>query len=170
MLAEHQPRNNHNHREQTHLMAKQIKTAVQGGDYEKCFIKENLGKLFVIEPLEVIPQMTTSQGEATNVVQANIWVLLGKDKATGEFLTHEYPEALIFPVAIKNQTRKEVGSVVAGRLTQGENKKGNPPWLLAEANAADLKRVGEFWAQKSVASVSSDDDDDEDYEDDADSF
>lgn len=136
-------------------MGKQIKTAVQGGDYEKCFVKDNLGKLFVIEPLEVIPTMTTTQGEATNVVQANIWVLLGKDKASGEFKVHEYPEALIFPVAIKSQTRKEIGSVVVGRLAQGENKKGNPPWLLSEATAADLARAGEFWTQHSLRSAAS---------------
>lgn len=149
-------------------MAKQIKSALQGGDYEKCFVKDNLNKLFVIEPLEVIPSMTTTQGEATNVVTANIWVLLGKDKTSGEFKVHEYPEALIFPVAIKNQTRKEIGSIVVGRLTQGENKKGNPPWLLSEATPADLARAGEFWTQHSLHSASSATSDDDGFEDDGD--
>lgn len=153
-------------------MPKQIKSAQQGGDYEKCFVKENLGKLFVIEPTEVHPKMTTTQGEATNVVQANIWVLLGKEK-DGSFKVHEYPDALIFPVAIKNQTRKEIGSVVAGRLAQGENKKGNPPWILTEVNAQDLKKVTEFWAQKSVTSAGSADEDEDGFDgdgDDEDSF
>lgn len=139
-------------------MGKQIVSAAPGGakiDYE-----DFLGKLFVVEPLDIEKDVKTDYG-VTDAVRANIWVLLAKDKQ------EEFEDTLIFPKVLQSQTRRKVGQIVVGRLEQGEAKKGqNAPWVFAEASAADLKKATEFLTSRSLGSA---DDADED-EDDGDAF
>lgn len=143
-------------------MGKQIVSAAPGGagiDWNNFS-----GKLFVVEPLEVEKGIKTVHGES-DAVRANVYVLLGKNK------TEEFEDTLIFPRVLQSQTRRQIGSVVVGRLEQGEAKRGqNPPWVFAEANAQDLKRAGEFWASRSLSSATDDGDDYDDAEDDGDAF
>lgn len=141
-------------------MAKQIVSAAPGSagiDWE-----DFKGKLFVVEPLDLEKAVKTQYGES-DAVRANVYVLLGKDK------TEEFEDTLIFPRVLQSQTRRQIGSIVVGRLEQGEAKKGqNPPWVFAEANASDLKKAADFWSKKSIGSAGADDD--EGYEDDEDAF
>lgn len=141
-------------------MGKQIVSATPGGagiDYN-----EFKGKLFVVEPLEVEKGVKTVHGES-DAVRANVYVLLGKNS------TEEFEDTLIFPKVLQSQVRRQIGSLVVGRLEQGEAKRGqNPPWLFAEATAADLKKAGDFWSTKSISSAGSADEDD--FDDDDDSF
>lgn len=132
-------------------MGKQITSAVQSAGIEWA---EFVDKLFVVEPLEVEKDINTQHG-TTDAVRANVWVLLGKNK------TEEFEDTLIFPRVLQSQTRRKIGSIVVGRLTQGEKKKGqNAPWVLAEATPDDLKKASKFLAEQSVGSA--DDGDDED--------
>lgn len=121
------------------------------------------GKLLVIEP-EGVERLTTSfsNGKEVDAVRAVIHVVLSKDGSKSE--TTE--DVLIFPTAIVNQTKRQVGKVVVGRLTQGENKKGKPPWLLAEASEQDMKAATAFLAQYVASTPSSADDEDEEGFDD----
>jgi hypothetical protein len=144
-------------------MGKQIVGAVPGGsgiEYESF-----LGKLFVIEPLEVEKGISTVHGEK-DAVRANVYVLLGKDRQ------EEFEDTLIFPKVLQSQTRRQIGSIVVGRLGQGEAKRGQkPPWILAEPTAGDLKKAADFWSARSVSAVAADDDDSYDEGDDeGDSF
>lgn len=140
-------------------MGKQIVSAAPGGagiDWNNFS-----GKLFVVEPLEVEKGIKTVHGES-DAVRANVYVLLGKNK------TEEFEDTLIFPRVLQSQTRRQIGSVVVGRLEQGEAKRGqNPPWVFAEASAADLKKAGEFWTAHSLGSAEEPDEDDYDDEDEA---
>lgn len=123
-----------------------------------------LGKLFVIEPLEVEHGINTVHGEK-DAVRANVYVLVGKDK------TEEFEDTLIFPKVLQSQTRRKIGEIVVGRLEQGEAKKGQkPPWVLAAATEQDLKKATAFLTSLSVKSASDDDDDEYDEDDDEDSF
>ena len=141
-------------------MGKQIISAAPGG----AGIEWNdfTGKLFVVEPLEVEKGVKTIHGE-TDAVRANVYVLLGKDK------TEEFEDTLIFPRVLQSQVRRQIGSLVVGRLDQGEAKRGqNPPWVFTEASPADLKKAGEFWSKRSIGSAA--DAEDEGFEDDDDAF
>lgn len=142
-------------------MGKQIVSAAPGGGGIEW--SDFKGKLLVIEPLEVEKDVKTIHGE-TDAVRANVYALLGKNK------TEEFEDTLVFPRVLQSQIRRKIGSIVVGRLEQGEGKKGqNPPWVLAEAKANDLKKASEFWASRSIGS-SDEDDEDYDDEDDEDSF
>lgn len=143
-------------------MGKQIVSAAPGGaGIEWDSFK---GKLFVVEPLEVEKGIKTVHGES-DAVRANVYVLLGKNK------TEEFEDTLIFPRVLQSQTRRQIGSVVVGRLEQGEAKRGqNPPWVFAEANTSDLKKAGEFWSARSLSSAGADDSADDYEDDDEDSF
>ena len=140
-------------------MGKQIVAAAPGG--EKIIYEDFLGKLFVIEPLDIEKDVKTTYGES-DAVRANVWVLLGKDKQ------EEFEDALIFPRVLQSQTRRKIGQIVVGRLTLGDAKKGqNAPWLLAAATDADLKKAADFLASRSVSSAS---DDEDEYDDGDDAF
>lgn len=141
-------------------MGKQIVSAAPGGG--GISFEDYLGKLFVVEPLEVEKGVKTDYGEK-DAIRANVYVLLGKDKAD------EYEDTLVFPLVLQSQLRRQIGSVVVGRLEQGEAKKGQkPPWKFAEATPGDLKKAGDFWSKKSIGSVA--DEDEDEYEDDEDAF
>lgn len=142
-------------------MGKQIVSAAASGTGIEW--KDFKGKLLVIEPLSQEKDVKTVHG-VTDAFRANVYVLTGPGKS------EDFEDTLVFPKVLQNQIRRQVGSIVVGRLTQGEAQKGqNPPWVLAEATAGDLKKASEFWTGKSLGSADEDEDDYED-EDDEDAF
>lgn len=129
-------------------MGKQLVAPSQGGGLPQ--FADYVGKLFVIEPLGFETDIHTANGDR-DAVRANVFVLLGPDK------TDEFIETLIFPLVLIGQLRREVGSVVVGRLTQGDAKKGqNPPWKLADPTPKDMEKAAKFWTARSIAAPSSD--------------
>lgn len=44
----------------------------------------------------------------------------------------EVVEGRIYPKGLVNALRPSIGGMVLARVTQGANKKGNPPWLLED--------------------------------------
>lgn len=136
-------------------MAKQVVGATQsvGIDW-----KEWLGKLFVVEPLEVEKNVSTVHGES-DAVRANVYILLGKGKV------EEMEDTLIFPKVLQSQTRRKIGAYVVGRLEQGEAKRGqNPPWQFAAPTDTDIKKATAFIATQSVSGADEPDEDEDDGE------
>lgn len=122
------------------------------------------GRLFLIEPLEEVKGLTTVHSKVqgdTTAVRANVYVRSSKTEWT------DYEDTLIFPKILQSQTRRQIGSLVVGRLTKDASRKQagkNAPWVLGEANAADLKLASEYWTSLSIQSASNDAED-EGYED-----
>lgn len=130
-------------------------------------MEENKGRLFVIEPLEVEKGIETTNGVA-DATRVNAWVVRSKDGLKYD----EYEDTLIFQRVLQGQLRKAMGkSVVFGRLTQGEAKKGkNPPWVLADPTEADTAAATAFWAAHSLSGSTSSDAGFDGADDDGDSF
>lgn len=96
---------------------------------------ENNGALLLFFPTQVQQQIKTAHGEA-DAVHATV-VRLNDGRV--------YDNALIFPQALVTQLRGAVpDGMVLGTLGQGENKKGNPPWLLLPHTEQDVQ-VAEQW-------------------------
>jgi hypothetical protein len=128
-------------------MAKEIVSAVEGG--QGVTWEDYKGKLFVVEPLEVEEDIQTVHG-ITDAVRGNVFVVLAKDGSKFE----EFEDTLIFPKVLQSQVRRKIGSLVVGRLTQGEAKRGqNPPWKLAEATEGDLSAAKAFLAGRMTTSA-----------------
>lgn len=121
-------------------------------------------RLLVIEPLELEKGMTTVHSKTpgdTDAVRANVHVLV--DKA-GNWESFE--DTLIFPKVLVSQLRRQIGSIVAGRLTKGEKKAGkNAPWTLAEPNQADMKKAADFLSNLTLSAAGDDSDDSDDSDD-----
>lgn len=119
------------------------------------------GKLLVVEPLDVEKDIKTVHG-TSDAVRANVYALTGR----GESM--DFEDTLIFPRVLQGQTRRQIGNLVVGRLTQGEARKGqDPPWVLAEATEKDLKKASDFIAKKYTTSTAAADEGDDGFEDDA---
>lgn len=119
-------------------------------------------KLLVIEPLELEKDIKTVHG-LSDAVRANVYVLTGPDSH------EEFEDTLIFPKILQSQTRKQIDKIVVGRLTQGEAKKGqDPPWVLAEANDADLSKARKFLASQMTSSAAATADESDGFADDGD--
>lgn len=117
------------------------------------------GKLLVVEPLEVEKDIKTKFG-TSDAVRANVYVLTGPDAHD------DYEDTLIFPRVLQSQTRRQIGKIVVGRLTQGEPSKGqDPPWVMDEATEKDLQKAKAFLAAAKVTSAAADDEFDADDED-----
>ncbi|TFV66082.1 UNVERIFIED_ORG: hypothetical protein E4P37_07885 [Bacillus sp. AZ43] len=77
-----------------------------------------------------------------DAVRADVIVLDG-DKE-GEV----YTDTLIFPKVLQTQVKPSIGSMVLGRLGQGQKKPGqSPPWVLLPATEAD-KVTGRDWLRR----------------------
>jgi hypothetical protein len=104
-----------------------------GGD--KFTAAEHNGCLLLFFPTEFRTQIPTSNGTtdavATKIVNLN----------TGQVLH----DALVFGSALIPQLKGAVpDGMVLGRLGQGQNTKGNPPWILAPHSEQDVA-VAEQW-------------------------
>lgn len=97
------------------------------------------GSLLLITVHEETQEIETKFGAAT-AIRADIAVLDGARK--GDVIA----DTLIFPKMLKGQLRGSVGGKVLGRLGQGENKKGNPPWQLAAPTDADKETGHKYLA------------------------
>lgn len=138
-------------------MVKQIVSATPGSLIEW---KDLLGKLLVIEPLDVEKDIKTVHG-TSDAVRANVYALTGPDTSD------DYEDTLVFPRVLQGQLRRKVGNLVVGRLTQGEAKRGqDAPWVLAEANEKDLAKAQNFVAKHFVESAGPGAPEDDDFNDD----
>lgn len=113
------------------------------------------GSLLLFTVYEETEEIQTVHGPST-AIRADIVVLDGN--LEGE----TYDDALIFPKILKSELRKSVGgSMVLGRLGQGDKKPGkNPPWTLSAASDAD-KAMAQKWVESNGATR---DERDADYE------
>lgn len=94
--------------------------------------------LFTVHAVET--DINTSYG-LTDAVRADIAVLDGEHKGD------EYEDALIFPKVLQSQLRSSVGSMVLGRLGQGNAKPGqSAPWTLNAANDAERETGRKYLA------------------------
>jgi hypothetical protein len=83
----------------------------------------------------------------TTAVEVDVAVLDGALKG------QVFNDALVFPRVLKSQLRGSAGGKVLGRLGQGENKKGNPPWQLAAATDADRETGHKYLAYMATQAV-----------------
>lgn len=87
------------------------------------------GHLLLFFPTKFQAQVATAHGESDAVGTKIV------DLDTGQVLEN----ALIFATALVTQLKDAVpDGMVLGRLGQGENTKGNPPWLLSPHNAQEI--------------------------------
>lgn len=102
---------------------------------DKIVWAESLGALLLIFPTSFQGGVKTTHGEADAVYARIVRLEDGR----------VYENAMIYPQALVTQTKAAVpDGMVLGRLAQGENKKGNPPWLLQPHTEADVAQA-EAW-------------------------
>ena len=97
------------------------------------------GALLLFDIHGIERDIETKHG-VSDAVKADVAVLDGADKGT------RYDGILIFPKILRSQTEGSIGGRVLGRLGQGENKKGNPPWQLSPASDADKDTARKYLA------------------------
>lgn len=98
------------------------------------------GALLLFTVHEETDEIETKFGTST-AIRADIAVLDGPSK--GDVIA----DTLIFPRVLKGQLRQQVGGGrVLGRLGQGENKKGNPPWQLTAPTDAERETGKKYLA------------------------
>lgn len=97
---------------------------------------ENAGALLLFFPTAFTAQVKTAHGES-DAVTARI-VRLNDGRV--------YDNAMVFSTALVTQLKGAIADqgMVLGTLGQGENTKGNPPWLLSPHTEADVA-VAERW-------------------------
>jgi hypothetical protein len=106
-----------------------------------------LGNLLMFTVDRESDPIETKHGTAT-AIKCAVVVLDGDSQGT------TYDDVLIFPKVLKNQLKDSAGGgMVLGRLGQGANVKGNPPWELATANAADKDLARQWLARTPVAAA-----------------
>jgi hypothetical protein len=96
------------------------------------------GVLLLIYPKTYNGQATTKFGESTSADVDLIVVDRVDPETGGPFYFHN---ARLFG-NLSNSVRDSIGGTVLGRLGQGPNTKGNPPWILNEYNDADAQIAG----------------------------
>lgn len=120
----------------------------EGDNFE---VKAHKDALVFIEVLGTKLVEGTKFGDK-DAIRANVVVLDGDNKGA------EYSDALLFPSVIYGQLKGMVGQKVLARIGQGENKKGNPPWLLVAPSPGDAETLEKFQAYKAKqAAVVADD-------------
>lgn len=99
---------------------------------------ESNGALLLFFPTAIQSQVKTAHGEADAVATRIVRLNDGR----------VWENALIFPTALVTQLRGAVpDGIVLGTLGQGENTKGNPPWLLRPYTDAELQQAEAWIAQ-----------------------
>lgn len=91
------------------------------------------GRLLLLYPKSYNPNETTKFGPSTSA-DVDVIVVDAIDPATG---TPTYKHNARVFGNLANSVRDSIGAVVLGRLGQGPNTKGNPPWRLGEHTNAD---------------------------------
>lgn len=116
------------------------KPAAPGGGIE---FADHKGALLLVRPIEVEKDVKTKFG-LSDAVRADVNVLDGPGEGAS------YVDALIFPLVLQQQLRKNIGDLVLGRLGQGEAKDGNnPPWILEDASPEDETKA-EAWVKENT--------------------
>lgn len=96
---------------------------------------ESKGALLLFFPTQLQTGIKTAHGESDAVAATVVRLNDGR----------VFENALIFPTALVTQLKAAVpDGMVLGTLGQGENTKGNPPWLLSPHTEADVQ-VAERW-------------------------
>lgn len=96
---------------------------------------ESLGALLLFFPSELKVAVPTQHGESDAVAAKVVRLEDGRVWENG----------LVFPMALVTQLKAAVpDGMVLGRLGQGENTKGNAPWLLQAHTAEDVAKA-EAW-------------------------
>lgn len=102
---------------------------------DKFVPSENNGALLLFFPTQLQTGIKTAHGESDAVAATVVRLNDGR----------VYDNALIFPTALVTQLKAAVpDGMVLGTLGQGENTKGNPPWLLRPHTEQDVQ-VAEQW-------------------------
>lgn len=102
---------------------------------DKFVPSENNGALLLFFPTQLQTGIKTQHGESDAVAATVVRLNDGR----------VYDNALIFPTALVTQLKAAVpDGMVLGTLGQGENTKGNPPWLLRPHTEQDVQ-VAEQW-------------------------
>lgn len=102
---------------------------------------DNNGALLLFFPKEYREGVKTEHGEA-NTVAAKI-VRLNDGRV--------FNDALIFSTALVTQLKGAIpDGMVLGTLGQGENKRGNPPWLLRPHTEAEVAQADAWIAANPV--------------------
>lgn len=105
--------------------------------------KNLMGSLLIFKVSSQEKDIPTVHGPS-DAIRADVTVL------DGDLAGAVYVDTLIFPKVLQSQLRPSIGSLVLGRLGQGNKKPGqSPPWTLAAATDAD-KVVGREHLAKAV--------------------
>lgn len=104
---------------------------------------EHHGKLLLIFPKSFEPAMKTSNGDSA-AADADIVVVDTIDTATGR--PKFFSGARLFGNLAKS-VRNDLGGQVLGRLGQGPNTRGTPPWILTNFTDADAAAATPLLAQ-----------------------
>lgn len=119
--------------------AKPSEAPATGGDGWKFETEDNLGKLFLITPLrekEIEDKFSKKPGAVKVIIEADIVEINEKKPAKSE--VHE--EVWVFGGYTKGALRGYIGErQVLGRLSQGEEDRGNIPWTLDDADDDDIE-------------------------------
>lgn len=101
-------------------------------------IKKHVGALAIIAVNEYLPNFVTSMGPG-QAVRAEVVVIDGPGEGA------RYPDALFFGKKIVPQMKAQVGSVVLGRIGQGQARPGqSPPYVLQKATQEDGKTANDW--------------------------
>lgn len=118
----------------------------QPGRGDKFEPSEYSGALLLVYPTEYFSAIPTQHGD-TAVVDCHIVVLDRVDPTTNAPMVLR--DARIFGRAMVPQLKGGVngGRAVLGRLGQGQNTKGNPPWVLLDFTEQDAALARQYMAQ-----------------------
>ena len=106
-------------------------------------LEQNLGNLLMFTVDKITDPIETKFGSST-AVACSVVVLDGASQGA------EYDDCLIFPKVLQSQLKSSVGGGrVLGRLAQGDNVKGNPPWMLNAASGTDKDLARQWIAARS---------------------
>lgn len=107
-----------------------------GGD--KFEPRDYNGRLLLIYPKSYKPATETKFGESESA-DVDVIVVDQVDPTTGQPVSAH--NARLFG-NLARSVRDDVGGTVLGRLGQGPNTKGNPPWILLPHSDADAQQAG----------------------------
>lgn len=105
---------------------------------DKIVWSENFGALLLFFPTELKTQIPTAHGETDAVVAKVVRLDDGRVWENG----------LVFPSGLVGQLKGAIANqdIILGRLGQGENKKGNAPWILLPHTAEEVMRAEQWIA------------------------